>query len=193
MKFNMGCGARKLPGFVNVDAVAACSPDQVADLEATPWPWPESCADEIRFIHALEHMGGDPKVFLAIMSEIYRIAADGCRVQIDVPHPRHDNFLADPTHVRAITTQTLLLFDREMCDRAASAGAANTPLAHYLGVDFQLIHTDTVIDEPHFSQFKKGLLSEADVKRLVRSQFNVVRELRMTLKVRKPIGPEKAS
>lgn len=186
MKFNMGCGARKLPGFVNVDAVAACSPDQVVDLEVTPWPWPDGCAEEIRFIHSLEHMGGDPKVFLAIMSEIYRIAADGCTVQINVPHPRHDNFLGDPTHVRPITPKTLTLFDRKLCDKIVAEGGANTPFAHYLGVDFEVTHTATVVDEPYFGEFKRGELSEAELMRLVNSSFNVVSEYRFTLKVRKP-------
>jgi hypothetical protein len=185
MKFNMGCGARKLPGFVNVDATQACSPDEVWDLEETPWPWPDNCAETIHFIHSLEHMGADPKVFLAIMGEVYRVAAPDCTVQINVPHPRHDNFLGDPTHVRPITPQTLALFDRRLCDRAIAANAANTPLAHYLGVDFETIHTDTVIDEPYFSDFKRGELSEAALQGLVRSSFNVVREYRFTLKVRK--------
>jgi hypothetical protein len=185
MKYNMGCGSRKLPGFINVDAVAACSPDQVVDLEVTPWPWPDSCADEIRFIHSLEHMGAEPKVFLAIMSETYRIAADGCTVQIDVPHPRHDNFIGDPTHVRAITPQTLALFDYEVCTKALKLGAANTPLAHYLALDFETVHTDTVIDEPYFAQLRSGAISEADLKGLIRSSFNVVREYRFTLRVRK--------
>jgi hypothetical protein len=185
MKFNMGCGVRKLPGFVNVDAVAACSPDEVFDLETTPWPWPDDCAEDIRFIHSLEHMGADPKVFLAIMSETYRIAADGCAVQIDVPHPRHDNFLGDPTHVRAITPQTLSLFDRQACDRAVASGAPNTPLAHYSDVDFEMVHADTVIDEPYFTEFKSGAISEADLRHLVRSTFNVAREYRFTLRVRK--------
>lgn len=184
----MGCGARKLPGFVNVDAVAACSPDQVFDLEATPWPWPDGCADEIRFIHSLEHMGADPKVFLAIMAEVYRIAANRCAVQINVPHPRHDDYLGDPTHVRPITAQVLSLFDSRLCDRGVAAKAANTPLAHYIGVDFETVHTDTVIDEPYFSRFKSGELSEAELLALVRSTFNVVRELRFTLRVRKSGG-----
>ena len=45
-------------------------------------------------------MGADPKVFLKIMQELHRIGRPGCRVVIHVPHPRHDNFLGDPTHVR---------------------------------------------------------------------------------------------
>src|SRR6185312_6059082 len=116
--------------------------------------WPSDVADEIQFIHSLEHMGGDPKVFLAIMSETWRIAADGCRVQINVPHPRHDNFIGDPTHVRPITAQMLQLFDREFCDRAQAASAPNTPFAHYLGVDFRVVGTTNVIAEPYFSQYQ---------------------------------------
>src|SRR5437879_4750936 len=116
IKFNMGCGHRKLAGYVNVDAVAACEPDEVYDLESTPWPWADGCAEEIRFTHSLEHMGGDPKVFLAMMQELYRVSADGCTVQIDVPHPRHDNFIGDPTHVRPVTPQMLSLFDRSLND-----------------------------------------------------------------------------
>lgn len=42
-----------------------------------------------------------------------------------------------------------------------------------------------MIDEPYFGQFKRGELSEADLRHLVRSSFNVVREYRFTLNVRK--------
>jgi hypothetical protein len=70
MKFNMGCGHNRIPGYVNVDAFAACEPDEVFDLEQTPWPWPSGCAEEVLFIHSLEHMGADAKVFLAIIQEI---------------------------------------------------------------------------------------------------------------------------
>jgi hypothetical protein len=186
MKFNMGCGARKLPGFVNVDAIAACAPDEVFDLETTPWPWPSGVAEEIRFIHSLEHMGGDSKVFLAIMVEIYRIAADGCLVYIHVPHPRHDDFLGDPTHVRPITPQMMALFDREFCDQILAKGAPNTPLAHYLGVDFAKVHAEMVLEEPYFSQLKSGELNRETVEQLIKTQSNVVQEIRLVLRIRKP-------
>ena len=80
LKFNMGCGQNRRAGFINVDAAAASQPDEVVDLEATPWPWPDNCADEVWFVHSLEHMGADAKVFLAIMIELYRICAPGARL-----------------------------------------------------------------------------------------------------------------
>ncbi|HXA40310.1 MAG TPA: hypothetical protein VNW53_15035 [Phenylobacterium sp.] len=185
MKFNMGCGARKLPGFLNVDGIAACEPDELVDLEVTPWPWPTDCADEIIFNHSLEHMGADPKIFLSIMAEIYRIADAGCIVQINVPHPRHDNFISDPTHVRAITPQMLCLFDKRLCDEGIRRNAANTPFAHYLGVDFELTHTHTVVEEPFLSQYRSGVLSEDALRLMLRTQLNIAREFKMTLRVRK--------
>lgn len=185
MRFNFGCGRRKLAGFVNVDGWAGCEPDEVWDLEATPWPWPDNCASEAVFNHSLEHMGQDPKVFLAMMSELYRVCADGAVVRINVPHPRHDNFLLDPTHVRPIGADTLRLFDRQLNDEWLAKGAANSALAHQLGVDFRIFETAMVLDEPYAGQHQRGELDEAEIHRLIQTANNVARELRFVLHVRK--------
>lgn len=186
MRFNMGCGHNRAEGFVNVDAVPTCEPDEVWDLESVPWPWPDSCAEEVRFIHSLEHMGASPSVFLAMMRELYRIAAPNCVVRIHVPHPRHDDYLNDPTHVRPITPAILRLFDRELNDEWKDKRVANTPLAHYLGVDFAMKAAVTVLDEPWQSRLKSGELTEAAVVGAIRSQLNVAREFQIVLTVRKP-------
>lgn len=186
MKFNMGCGVNRREGYLNVDAAAACEPDEVWDLEQTPWPWPDSCAEEVQFIHSLEHMGGDPKVFLALMSELYRILAPGGEAIIHVPHPRHDNFLNDPTHVRAITPAVLALFDREQNDQWIAAGGANTPLAHYTGVDFRITETRTVLAEPYASQMKAGAITAAEVGAFLAQRNNVAVEFRIRMVARKP-------
>jgi hypothetical protein len=186
MKFNMGCGHNRKPGYVNVDASALCEPDEVWDLERTPWPWPDGCAEEVAFIHSLEHMGGEPKVFLAIMSELYRIAAPGCRVVIHVPHPRHDHFIGDPTHVRIITPDTLNLFDRAQNDAWRQSGSANTPLAYYAGVDFVVSETRTLLDEPYRSDMAQGRTTREAVMEALRSRNNVALEYQITLTARKP-------
>src|ERR1051325_5898267 len=100
MKLNLGCGSKALEGFVNVDKYRTDATDLVLDLETTPWPWPSDCAEEVRFIHSLEHMGHDTEVCLGIMRELYRVCADGAKIVIHAPHPRCDDYLGDPTHVR---------------------------------------------------------------------------------------------
>ena len=185
MKFNMGCGLRKVAGFVNVDSAPESAADEVWDLEQTPWPWPSDCADEIRFIHSLEHMGGEAKVFLAIMQETYRISQPGCRIHIHVPHPRHDDFIGDPTHVRPIIPQMLTLFDRELNEKWRDMGAANTPLALYTGVDFHMLESRTILAEPYSGQFERGELTGEEAQRLVRNNNNVATEFRIVLEARK--------
>lgn len=185
MKLNMGCGHNRRDGFVNVDSAPACAPDVVWDLEQTPWPWPDNSADEVEFIHSLEHLGGDPKVFMALMTELYRVCAPGASVRIHVPHPRHDSFLNDPTHVRAVTPEVLSLFDRALNDHWRATGASNSPLAHYTGVDFVLESCGTVLSEPYASDMQAGRISEAELGEALRSRNNVALEYRMVLRARK--------
>src|SRR5262245_14771360 len=110
MRLNLGCGFDQRAGFLNVDKMPACRPDLVVDLEALPWPWPDDAADEVVLRHTLEHLGQSPELYLGIVKELWRVCRNGATVSITVPHPRHDNFLGDPTHVRAVTPQGLELF-----------------------------------------------------------------------------------
>lgn len=193
LKLNTGCGHNRRPGFVNVDASAACKPDVVADLEATPWPWEDSAAETIAFNHSLEHMGADAKVFLGIMTELYRVAAHDCELVINVPHPRHDDFINDPTHVRAITPAMMSLFDREKNDAWQAAGAANTPLSHYTGVDLRRTHLMLQLAPKYQAQLDAGALTQAQLLELADERLNVVAEIRMRFRVRKPPGAPLAS
>ena len=185
MKLNMGCGYNKQAGYVNVDVSPVCEPDVVYDLESLPWPWETDSVDQILFNHSLEHLGQDPRTFLGMMKELYRVCKDQARIEINVPHPRHDNFINDPTHVRIVTPGLLKLFDRRINDELKSKGASNTPFAHYLGVDFVVESTLFVLDEPYATQHGKKQLSDADVDIMVREWNNIVNELRIVLRVRK--------
>ena len=40
LKLNLGCGFDKREGWLNVDSFAACQPDKLLDIEATPWDLP---------------------------------------------------------------------------------------------------------------------------------------------------------
>ncbi len=184
MKLNLGCGSQILDGWVNVDKFG--TPDQVFDLETFPWPWADNSVDEILLSHVLEHLGQSPQAFIAIMRELYRVACDGATVHIRVPHPRHDNFLTDPTHVRPVTAATMEMFSRTANLEWQKTGAPNTPLALYHDVDFELVSSRSELDEPYRSMYREGKISVEELQKLDRTLNNVVLEIDMVLKVKKP-------
>lgn len=187
LKLNLGCGDKRIEGFLNVDHSPECKPDKLLDLEVTPWDFPEDAASHVVMSHVLEHLGQTPRAFLAIMQELYRICRNDAVVEITVPHPFHDNFVSDPTHVRAITPMTLALFDREQNLQWRAAGSANSPLALQCGVDFRIVDFQNRLDPPAMSALKQ--LEERDLM-LAQGFFNfgrnLISEMWFKLKVVKP-------
>ncbi len=179
LRLNLGCGQTLLEGYVNVDKYGA--PDVLWDLEEFPWPWPESSASEVLLSHVLEHLGRTPEQFIGVMKELYRVCAPQANVHIRVPHPRHDSFLADPTHVRPILPATLELFSRSANLTWQSMGAPNTPLALYHEVDFEIREFNYVLTEPWRTQLKNGEIGQPEAFELARRYNNVVSDIEITL------------
>lgn len=186
-KLNLGCGARQLEGWCNVDCFAGCSPDLVLDLERTPWPFEDNSAEEIRLHHVLEHLGKDPAVFLAVMKELWRVGRHGARIDIHVPHPLHRDYRTDPTHVRPITPEMLAMFSRAQCEIWQGRGAANTPLAMICGVDFEIEDCAYFADaETQALLAAKGIEIPVDEAFAYSEIFaNLIKEIRITLRVLK--------
>ncbi len=53
---------------------------------------------------------------------MYRVCRDGAVISISVPHPRHDDFINDPTHVRVVTPELLNLFNKKLNKQWAEGG-----------------------------------------------------------------------
>jgi hypothetical protein len=185
LRLNLGCGTKKREGYLNVDKIAGCSPDVVLDLERVPWPWPDNSVEEVVLIHVLEHIGRDSDTYLSVMKELYRVCRHDARIHVVVPHPRHDHFLGDPTHVRAIIPGSLALFDQRLNRQWQEQGAANTPLGLYLGVDFELTFLEYEFDEPWKGQIERKEISFNEALVAEARYNNVVTEIRMALRVRK--------
>ena len=186
MRLNLGCGSKKMDGWINVDKEAASGPDQIVDLEALPWPWETGTVDAVTMRHVLEHLGAETGTYLGIIKELYRICRKDAEVTITVPHPRHDHFLNDPTHVRPITPQGLELFSRARCLEWQKAGSANTPLALYLEVDFALKSVNIVPDKAWRDRIARGEASQRDVMEASRLYNNVISETTIVLQAVKP-------
>jgi len=162
-KLNLGSGDKRINGFLNIDKFRTFNPDIVHDLEEFPYPFNENEIDEIKLIHVLEHIGKDPDTYINIIKELYRICINGALIHIIVPHPRHDDFLSDPTHVRPITTTGLMLFDREINEKWIEKGAANTPLAIIHNVNFKIIKNEISLDMKYSELYKNKKISSEEL------------------------------
>ena len=181
MKLNLGCGVNKITDYLNVDKFG--EPDLKMDLELTPWQFEDNSVDEILLNHVLEHLGADVNIFFKIIQEMYRVSKHGSKIYINVPHPRHDHFIGDPTHVRIITPELLGLFSKKNCAHWRKIGAANSPLAEYINVDFDVVSTTVTLETKYLEALRSKKISESDLADLLKTQNNIASEYRITLKV----------
>jgi hypothetical protein len=191
LRLNLGCGSQLLDGYINVDKFG--NPNLQLDLETLPWPWADNSVAEVQLIHVLEHLGHSTDTYLGIFQELYRICRDGAMIKVVVPHPRHDTFLHDPTHVRPITPVGLAMFSKRMNQIWEEQGSPITLLAFYLDVDFELIHTKY---KPSHRWFEVYPEREVDIQKLlIESEIynNLIEQIEMILKVVKPQTTQQTS
>jgi hypothetical protein len=120
-----------------------------------------------------------------MIRELYRVCAPNALVRILVPHPRHDDFINDPTHVRAITPVLFTLFDRQRNLQWIEARFANTPLAIYLDVDFVVESSEVTLVPLYHQKVVSGELSEEEIRTLLREKNNIAKDFDILLRVRK--------
>lgn len=194
LRLNIGCGFKRRDGYVNADAWAGCEPDVRFAADTDTWPFADSSVSAVLFEHSMEHMGETAGAFRHLIQELYRVCADGARVDVIVPHWRHDNFSNDPTHVRIVTPVTLRMLDRHRNHESRLAGDSETQLGHLWEVDFAFVEGVFVRDasneaSPILRFIEQGVKvdpSQALVG-MISHLNNVATEIRMVLRAHKPV------
>jgi len=79
-----------------------------------------------------------------VIKELYRVCQHGASVNIKIPHPRHDWFITDPTHNRALLPGSFRMLDAEACKAGLIGGDTASALAVYWKVDFELVSCQLV-------------------------------------------------
>jgi SAM-dependent methyltransferase len=105
-QLDVGCGTRKLPGFLGIDSLAGPEVDVVHDLDFCPWPFAENSFSRIVCRHSLGHLDD----IVAVVEELHRITAPGGIIEIVAPHFSSDNFFTDVTHRRAFGYRSMDYF-----------------------------------------------------------------------------------
>lgn len=86
LRLNLGCGRRKLDGFLNVDCDEQVRPDYVLDLGMDPWPWDEGSVDRIESYHLIEHLAAAEG--RRLIEESHRVLRSGGRIAVECPDLR---------------------------------------------------------------------------------------------------------
>ncbi len=190
MKLNLGCGFNKLDGHVNIDSDPLCKPDLLFNLEETPWPIESDSVDIIYASHVFEHLGESSRSWLSIWQELWRICKSDTQIEIHVPHPRHDNFLIDPTHVRPIFPETIAMFDQMRNIRSWESQGQETKLGLITRVDFEVVDAKFSLVDPWESELKSGRISIDEVQRDMSLFNNICSEIRIYIRAHKPMRGE---
>lgn len=103
---DIGCGGSKqVEKAIGVDAWPHEGVDLVIDME-DGLPFGTASVDYMFAVHFLEHIHD----LVGLMNEIHRVLKPDGVLHAMVPHARHVNAAADPTHVRYFNRQTFKYF-----------------------------------------------------------------------------------
>ena len=130
---DIGCGTKKIPDAVGVDAIALPGVDVVHDLDCYPYPFATDSVDQIHISHVLEHLDD----VIATMEELWRICKPGATVHVRVPHYTGSLAWKDPTHRRSFTSESFRYFgenDYSYYSRARFE-VVSTRLRYFMGPD----------------------------------------------------------
>ena len=122
-----------------------------------------------------------PKFLMGWLGSFIAYAHDA-RLYINVPHPRHDTFPSDPTHVRPISADVLRLHDQTLNKEWEKSNVANTPLGILCDVNFLVESTHYVLEEKYQEQVAQRKISEDEVWAMISGRNNIAREIQIIWK-----------
>jgi hypothetical protein len=185
-RINLGCGTKKIDNFINVDKSTFVNPDEVVDLNVTPWPWKDNEYSHIFAKDILEHLGNTGEDFINIIKEMYRISDNGAIWEIQTPHWRSDTAISDPTHKRSLTIAMFDLFNKRLALERTKNGSTESMLAFDEDIDIEVCDSNFEFTEPFKDRISKNTISEEELTYSLNHLNNVALATRILIQVHKP-------
>lgn len=185
-RLNLGCGLNKFNGYLNVDSSELVKPDQVVDLNVTPWPWKDNEFGHIVAKDVLEHLGDTSDDYMKIIKEMYRVSDNGAVWEVQVPHWRCDVSLDDPTHKRLLTLGSFMLLNQKKIFERIKENQSDSLLAFEHDIDLEVCDVNFEY-LPHWEERRKrGEITEEDLNYALNTFNNVALSMRLLIQVNKP-------
>lgn len=185
-RLNMGCGLKKIDGFVNADVSTTVKPDIVVDFNTFPWPFEDNEFDHIVAKDILEHLGDTSKDFIKVIKEMYRISHNSAIWEVESPHWRCDTALDDPDHKRLITMGLFNLFNKRMLLEKLSSDGSDSPLAFEHDVDIEMCDMQFEYTKPWVDKIKSRKITEEELSYALNHFNNVALSSKFLIQVHKP-------
>lgn len=185
-KLNLGCGLMKIKGYNNVDKSSLVKPDEIVDLDITPWPWKDNEYTHLIAKDILEHLGENNKDLINIIKEMYRISCNGATWEIQVPHWRSDTALDDPTHKRLITRQFFSMFDKQENLNTIKRGGTESLIAFDNNVDIQVVDVQFIYTDPWRKKIQQREINDEELSYALNHFNNVALAMVVLIQVFKP-------
>ena len=112
LRLDLASGENKKPGFKSVDISQEVQPDFIVDLNKYPWPWDDNSCFELFSSHFVEHV----KDIKSFFEECWRILVPLGTITVLCPYYSSIRAWQDYTHVRPISENTFLYFNKEWMD-----------------------------------------------------------------------------
>lgn len=107
LRLNLGCGMKKIDGYVNIDNREECRPDLVLDV-TKGLPYDDNSVSEVKAADFLEHITIGKTV--AVIEEIYRVLKPGGLFEHFTPSTDGRGAFQDPNHVSFWNENSWLYF-----------------------------------------------------------------------------------
>jgi SAM-dependent methyltransferase len=172
-RLNIGCGAGKMPGWINLDMNPDSKPDVMHNLEFRHLPFKRNWFDVVFASHVLEHI----RNLHTLMAAIHTVLVPNGNLVILSPYATSDDAFEDPHHVRLLNERSWMYFDQRTYDNPGTHGTGATQCDPIRSWDMErcwLIPNDEFKDKP-----------TAELEFATKHYRNVIREMHVVLKARK--------
>ena len=163
-KLNLGCGNKKIEGYIGVDIMKTNATDVIHNLDVFPYPFAPDSISEALMDNVLEHLSNP----LGVLEEMYRICAPGAIIKIKVPYFKSNGAFTDITHKKFFSENS---FDFLSDDHE---------YRYYSAVNFQVIKKELIAKKYSRKHIWRNLLPGK--KFLNYFLFNIYDEIYFELK-----------